>query len=154
MRFCSSLADELDCRNAALDNIRATMSWASKRKLERMTAREGLAIALYHADFALARIFARRILDVAPEDPSANFAIGMDFFVQGQYVRAQAYLERCLEGRPDDPAVLNNIAQCRLRRGDPKGALPYVERAKKILPESSEISRTYERVKSALAEGN
>ena len=146
------LADELDGKNAALDNIRAMMAWGSRRKLERMTAREGLKIALYHADFALARMFARRILDVSPEDPAANFAIGMDFFVQRQYVRAQAYLERCLEQRPDDPAVLNNIAQCRLRKGDPKGALPYIERAKGILPDAPEIRRTYERVKAALAE--
>ncbi|MBQ6142175.1 MAG: tetratricopeptide repeat protein [Kiritimatiellae bacterium] len=146
------LADELDGKNAALDNIRAMLAWGSRRKLERMTSREGLKIALYHADFALARMFARRILDVSPEDPAANFAIGMDFFVQRQYVRAQAYLERCLEQRPDDPAVLNNIAQCRLRKGDPKGALPYIERAKGILPDAPEIRRTYERVRAALAE--
>ena len=74
-------------------------------------------------------------------------------YAPGQvHVRAQAYLERCLEQRPDDPAVLNNIAQCRLRKGDPKGALPYIERAKGILPDSPEIKRTYERVKAALAE--
>lgn len=146
------LADELDGKNAALDNIRSMLAWGSRRKLERMTSREGLKIALYHADFALARMFARRILDVAPEDPAANFAIGMDFFVQRQYVRAQAYLERCLEQRPDDPAVLNNIAQCMLRRNDPKGALPYAERAKAILPDSPEIGRTYGHVKAALAE--
>lgn len=138
--------------NPATGLDRSMLAWGSRRKLERMTSREGLKIALYHADFALARMFARRILDVAPEDPAANFAIGMDFFVQRQYVRAQAYLERCLEQRPDDPAVLNNIAQCMLRRNDPKGALPYAERAKAILPDSPEIGRTFKRVKAALAE--
>ena len=74
----------------------------------------------------------------------------MDFFVQGQYMRAQAYLERCLKSRPNDPAVLNNIAQCRLRRGDPAGALPYAERAREILPDSPEIKRTFDRIKAAL----
>lgn len=146
----TQLADELDRKNAALDNIRATMAWASKRKLERMTAREGLRVALNRADFALARPFAQSVLDVSPGDPSANFAIGMDFFVQGQYARAQTYLERCLESRPNDPAVLNNLAQCRLRRGDPAGALPYAERARDALPDSPEIKRTLERIRTAL----
>ena len=127
------------------------MAWASKRKLERMTAREGLRRGLSRADFALARPFALSVLDVSPDDPSANFAIGMDFFVQGQYVRAQTYLERCLESRPNDPAVLNNLAQCHLRRGDPKGALPYAERALEILPNAHEVRRTVERIKKQLS---
>ncbi len=143
----TQLADELDRKNAALDNIRATMAWASKRKLERMTAREGLRRGLSRADFAIARPFALSVLDVSPDDPSANFAIGMDFFVQGQYARAQTYLERCLKSRPNDPAVLNNLAQCHLRRGDPKGALPYAERALEILPNAPEVRRTVERIK-------
>ncbi len=147
----TQLADELDRKNAALENIRATMAWASKRKLERMTAREGLRRGLSRADFALARPFALSVLDVSPDDPSANFAIGMDFFVQAQYVRAQTYLERCLETRPNDPAVLNNLAQCHLRRGDPKGALPYAERALEILPNAHEVRRTVERIKKQLS---
>lgn len=148
------LADALDKANGALARIRATMAWASQRKLERMTPQEGLRLGLSRADFALARVFAMRILEIAPDDPAANFALGMDFFVQKQYSRAQAYLERCLKGRPDDPAVLNNLAQCRLRQGDPAGALPYAERAQSILPDSSEVRRTMERIKAALKEKN
>ena len=144
------LADELDRNNVAYDNIRATMAWASKRKLERMTAREGLEMRLRQRDFAHARSFAQSILDIVPDDPFANWAIGMDFFVQGQYARAQVYLERCLKNRPNDPAVLNNLAQCRLRQGDPKGALPYAERALEVLPDAPEVRRTVERIKSAL----
>ena len=145
------LAEDLDSKNGALDRIRATMAWASRRKLERMTPMEGLRLGLSQANFALARVFALRVLDVSPDDPHANFALGMDYFVQKQYTRAQAYLERCRKSRPDDPAVLNNLAQCRLRLGDPTGALPYAERAKEILPDSPEIKRTIERIKSALA---
>lgn len=144
------LADALDAKNGALARIRATMAWASKRKLERMTPQEGLRLGLARADFALARVFALRVLDYSPDDPGANFALGMDFFVQKQYARAQAYLERCLVRRPDDPAVLNNLAQCRLRQGDPDGALPYAERALSILPDSPEVRRTVERIKSAI----
>ena len=144
------LADALDRKNGAIDRIRATMAWASRRKLERMTPQEGLKLGLSRANFALARVFALRVLDISPDDPAANFALGMDFFVQKQYARAQAYLERCLKQRPDDPAVLNNLAQCRLRQDDPDGALPYAERAQETLPDSPEIKRTLERIKSAI----
>ena len=146
------IADALDKKNGALDRIRMTMAWAGRRKLERMTPQEGLRLGLARADFALARVFALRVLDISPNDPAANFALGMDFFVQKQYARAQAYLERCLERRPDDPAVLNNLAQCRLRQGDPAGALPYAEHAQEILPDSPEIRRTMERIRAALKE--
>ena len=144
------IADALDKKNGALDRIRMTMAWAGRRKLERMTPQEGLRLGLARADFALARTFALRVLDISPDDPSANFALGMDFFVQKQYSRAQAYLERCLERRPDDPAVLNNLAQCHLRQGDPAGALPYAEHAQEIFPDSPEIKRTMERIRAAL----
>ena len=144
------MADALDKKNGALARIRDTMAWAGRKKLERMTPWEGLKLGLSKADFSLARVFALKVLDISPDDPSANFALGMDYFVQRQYVRAQAYLERCLVHRPDDPAVLNNLAQCCLRQGNPAAALPYAERAKKILPDSPEVNHTLERVREAL----
>ena len=144
------IADALDKKNAALARIRDTMAWTNRRRLERMTAQEGLRAGLVRADFARARIFAQQVLAVDPDNPEANFALGMDFFVQRQYARAQAYLERCLERRPNDPAVLNNLAQCRLRQGDPKGALPYAERAQEILPDAPEIKYTVERIRAEM----
>ena len=90
------------------------------------------------------------MLAVDPDSPEANFAIGMDYFVQKQYSRAEAYLTRCLERRPDDPAVLNNLAQCRLRQGDFKGAMPYARRALAALPDSPEVKRTIERIEEGM----
>ena len=148
------LAAGLDRRNVALDNIRATMAWASKRKLERMTAREGLEMRIRQRDFARAHFYAQKVLEVSPDDPIANGAIGMDFFVQGQYTRAQVYLKRCLEGRPNDPAVHYKLAQCLLLQGDPEGALPYAERAQAILPDSPEIKRVLERIRTTLGKTN
>ena len=63
-------------------------------------------------------------------------------------------LRTWVRSRPDDPAVLNNLAQRRLRQGDPVGAHPYAERALEILPDSPEIRRTMERVKAALEKKN
>lgn len=145
-------ADALDAKNGALARIHANMSWASKRRLERMTPQEGLRLGLARADFAFARTFATRVLIVSPDDPAAHFAIGMDFFVQEQYSRAEKHLRKCLEGRPEDPAVLNNLAQCRLRQGDPKEALELAEKALAVLPDSERIRRTVRRARDALAE--
>ena len=147
------LADELDKNNGALARIRATMAWASRKKLERMTPQEGLRLGLSRADFARARVFALKVLDITPDDPAANFALGMDFFVQKQYARAEAYLTRCLVHRPNDPAVLNNLAQCRLRQGDFKGAMPYAKRALEALPDSPEVKRTIERIEEGMKQG-
>ena len=144
------LADELDRRNAPYDNIRATMARARKRILERMTAREGLEMRIRQRDFARAHYYAKKVLEVSSDDPSANWAIGMDFYMQGQYARAQVYLERCLKTRPNEPSVLNNLAQCRLRLGDPDGALPYAERALEVLPDAPEVKGTMKRIKAAL----
>ncbi len=147
------IADELDRSNGALARIHNTMAWAGRKRLERLTPREGLRMALARTDFAMARVFALRVLDVSPEDPAANFALGMDFFVQKQYARAEAYLSQCLVHRPNDPAVLNNLAQCRLRQGDPRGALPYAERALEILPNAPQIKLTMKKAKDAAAIG-
>ena len=146
----TQLADELDKNNAAIDNIRATMAWASKRKLERMTAREALIMRINQKDFARAHAYAKKVLEVSPDDPFANYAIGMDFVEQRQYARAQTYLERCLKSRPDHSVVLHNLALCHFKRGDPKAALPYAERALEVLPDSPVIKRTYERIKAAI----
>ena len=148
------LADGLDRKNAALARIRSTMAWTSHKKLERLTPQEGLKIGLARADFALARTFALQVLEFAPDDPSANFAVGMDYFIQGQYSRAESYLARCLVNRPNDPAVLNNMAQCRLRQGDFEGAMPYARQALEAMPDSAEIKRTMERIESALNKKN
>ena len=142
----TSIANDLDGKNDALNRIRADLAWGSRRRLERMTPAEGLRLGLHRADFALASMFARSVLLASPDDPAANFAVGMDYFMRKQYTRAQAHLEVCLKGRPDDPAVLNNLAQCHIRRGDLKGALPYAKRALEIMPDAPEIRRTYERV--------
>ncbi|MBR1920610.1 MAG: tetratricopeptide repeat protein, partial [Kiritimatiellae bacterium] len=148
----TSLADALDAKNGALGRIRSTMAWASRRRLERMTPFEGLRLGLSRADFALARSFARQVLAVSPDDPEANFAIGMDYFLQKQYSRAEVYLTRVLSRRRDDPAVLNNLAQCRLRQGDFDGALPYAKRAIAVLPDSPEVKRTLEHIEAKLRE--
>lgn len=59
-----------------------------------MSPRERLLAALRRADFKKAHEAANVILETAPVDPFANFAVGMDFFVLQQYTQAQVYAKK------------------------------------------------------------
>lgn len=117
-----------------------------------LTPREGLRLGLDRADFKLAAVFAERVILSQPNDPQANFALGMHYFMAGDHARAEPYLRTCLEGRPDDPAVLNNLAVVELRLGRLGDAEKYAREALARLPESVQIKRTLEAVAKARAE--
>lgn len=65
----------------------------------------------------MARTYAQQVLVSNPDDSAANFAIGMGYFVEEQYGRAEIYLRRSLASRPDEPAALNNLAIALMRQG-------------------------------------
>lgn len=109
------LAYELDRQNPFYNKLRRQSDWVAQQKGARLTSREGLRISLVRADFAMARLFAEPILRANPTDPLANFAVGMAYFMEEQYSRAEVFLQRVLEQRPDDIAVLNNLAVVQLR---------------------------------------
>ena len=146
------LAGELDKNNTELEKIRDLMELVERRRIERMTPREGLQTGLARADFARARSFAEKILETTPNDLEANFAVGMDFFVRRQYSRAEVYLRRCLDVETNSVAVLNNLAHCRLRQGDFAEALPLARRALELRPESREVQRTMAIITAGLEE--
>ena len=104
------ISDTLDEKNASLKQY--LEGWARLRELtmRQMTPREGLQLALVRADFTLARKYAEPILDADPDDPNANFGMGMSYFMQEQFGRAEEYLQRCLKKNSKEPAVWNNIA--------------------------------------------
>lgn len=116
----SLLAYELDRQNALYQRLRRQTDWVSQQNGARLTPREGLKISLARSDFALARTFAEQVLQSNPDDPLANFAIGMAYLLEEQYSRAELYLKRVVAKLPDDIAALNNLAvvQIRLERFD------------------------------------
>ena len=143
----SELAERLDGKNVAYSRIRKQMDWVGQQKGMRLTPREGLKIGLDRADFRLARTFAQQVLVSDPENTRANFAMGMGYFIDEQYGRAEVYLKRCLAKSPDEPAALNNLAIAQMRLGRLAEAETNAARALKVYPTSKEIQKTFQHIR-------
>jgi tetratricopeptide (TPR) repeat protein len=144
-----ALADKLDSHNAEWQRVQEKMDWIGRQNGMRLTPREGLKLGLERADFRLARAYARRILTTNPDDVPAHFALGMGFFTEKQYGRAEIHLKHCLLKAPDEPAVLNNLAIVQLRLGRFAEAETNALHALRILPHSSEIKTTLRHIHTA-----
>jgi hypothetical protein len=148
-----SLADRLDGKNPEWQKVQEKMDWIGRQEGMRLTPREGLKLGLERADFRLARSYARKILASDADDVQANFALGMGFFTEKQYERAELHLKKCLLRAPREPAVLNNLAIVQLRLGRYDEAETNALSALGRLPDSSEIKTTLRHIRSA-REGN
>jgi tetratricopeptide (TPR) repeat protein len=56
-----------------------------------------------------ARVVLERAVEVAPQDPEANYSLGMVFAQTGDNSKAYEYLQRALKARPIYPEALNNL---------------------------------------------
>ncbi len=56
-----------------------------------------------------AREVLQRALETAPQDPEANYSLGMVFAQSGDNAKAYEYLQRALKARPIYPEALNNL---------------------------------------------
>ncbi len=146
------LSDDLDHNNASLKRIMASMEETRARTLKAVTPREGLQLALVRADFALARRYAEPILEAIPDDPNANFAMGMSYYVQKQYARAEEYLKRCLIKHSKEPAVWNNLAMIMLYTQRYDEAEEHAKKALALIPESAEVKDTLKQIRDARTE--
>ena len=146
------LSDDLDHNNASLKRILTSMEEVRSRTLKAVTPREGLQLALVRADFALARRYAEPILEAVPDDPNANFAMGMSYYVQKQYARAEEYLKRCLIKHPKEPAVWNNLAMIMLYTQRYDEAERHAKKALELIPESAEVKDTLKQIRDARTE--
>ncbi len=143
------LADELDRCNSAIQSIRSSMERMRQYMMSKMTPREGLQLALVRADFSLARKYAEPILDAEPTDPNANFGMGMSYFVEGQWARAEDFLRRCLVRNPTEPAVYNNLAIIQLKTGRFDAARRNANKALELVPDSAEVKDTIQQIEKA-----
>jgi tetratricopeptide (TPR) repeat protein len=107
-----------------------------------LTPREGLNISLRRADFKLAGSYAKKVILQDENDVSANFALGMDYFMNHRYDKAEEYLKRALKNSPDEPAILNNLAVVLIRMDRYDEAETNAVKALRILPESKEVQET------------
>ena len=143
----SDLAKRLDDLNAAYRRIRRQMDWVARQKGVRLTPREGLRVGLDRADFRLARTFAQQVLESDPYDTRANFAMGMSYFTEEMYGRAEHHLKLALTRRPNEPAVLNNLSVVQLRLGRLDEAETNAMKALKAYPDSLEIKKTLQKIR-------
>ena len=145
----NDLAKRLDDCNVAYQRIRRQMDWVARQKGVRLTPREGLRVGLDRADFRLARTFAQQILESDPYDTRANFAMGMSYFTEEMYGRAEHHLKLALTRHPNEPAVLNNLAVVQLRLGRVAEAETNAVKALKAYPDSIEIKKTLQKIRDA-----
>ena len=143
------LSEELDEKNPSLKRILDGMEKVRNMMLRQITPREGLQMALTRADFGLARRYAEPILKSDPDEPQANFGMGMSYFVQEQWTRAETYLRRCLIRNPKEPAIYNNLAVLQMKTGRFDAAEKNARRALELLPDSAEIQDTLKQVAKA-----
>lgn len=150
-------AKELNDRNGAYQQTMAGFRKANELMMKRLTPREGLQLALVRADFSAGKHYAETILSVEPEDPDANFSMGMYYLKDQQYSRAAEYLRRCLVKRPEEPAIYNNLAMIDLTLGKLDEAEVNVAKALKLKPDSAAIKNTkraIEKARDARAKGD
>ena len=143
-------ANKLDDKNESLKRLIENISNANRLMMRQMTPREGLQFALVRADFRLARHYAEPILKADPDNPSANFGMGMSYFEEEQYSRAEEYLARCLKRNPNEPAVWNNLAVVKMKAGRLDEARKDAEKALSLIPESIEVKDTIREIDNAI----
>jgi len=113
-----------------------------KQALERFPDHPGVRyqIALVQEKAGLARESTRSfeaLLKDRPEDASLLNALGYSLADRNEKLpRAEQLIRKALTSSPDNPAFLDSLGWVRFRRGDNAGALPYLERAYRIFPDS------------------
>ncbi len=142
-------AEALDHANPSLRSLNARIGKAGIRALRTMSPREHLRQALQRADFTAAKPYAEAILSTDPGNADANFAIGMFYFVDELYSKAEIYLERCARRRPDEPTFFNNLAIAQLMTRKFDLAEKNAKRALELLPDSPEVKDTVRQVEKA-----
>lgn len=136
------LGNDLDLSNSALKKMVKIFEDERTREFMQLTPREGLGLALRRANFAEARRYAAAVLRHDEENPEANFGMGMDALVKGNFQEAEMYLKKVLIKRPKEAATLNNLSIiCRKQRRY-KEAEDYARRALEILPDQPEVKKT------------
>ena len=141
----SALADDLDAHNIAFKRVRKQLEMVGQGN-SRLTPREGMRLGMERVDFRMAEMFARQVLFSDPGDLAANFVMGMYYFGNEQYGRAEIYLTKCLEIQPRNASILNNLAVAQLRQGHLEEAEANARNAVKVDGKSAEARRTLETV--------
>lgn len=71
----------------------------------------------------------RRVIEIAPEHPSARQGLGAQAFRRGELDAARVHLEAARRGAPRDPTLAMSLAVVRRQLGDAEGELKAIEDA-------------------------
>ena len=146
------LADRLNAVNETYHDMQRAIIKQNDRMTSQLTPREGLQLALVRADFTMGKIYAETVLSAEPDNPDANFAMGMYYLRQRQLTRAEEYLKRCLIRKPNEPAVYNNLAMIELELGKLDAAEANVQKALRLIPDSAAVRDTEKAIRKAREE--
>lgn len=144
-------SDRLNACNPSLVKILRRMDWVRRQSGEALTPREGLEVAMKRADFVMARRYAMPVLMADKDDPNANFAVGMSYYAEEQYGKAEEYLKRVLKRSPKEAAVYNNIALICLKTRRLEEAETNARKANELFPNSPEVLDTLRQIEKAKA---
>lgn len=145
-----TLAKELNDNNSIYRDLVAAMEKRNQMMMQKLTPREGLQLALVRADFTMGKLYAETILSADPDNPDANFAMGMFYIQERQLSRAERYLLRCLIRKPNEPAVYNNLAMLQIELKKFEAAKVNVEKALKLIPDSAAVLETKKALEEAM----
>lgn len=145
-----AVSDALNANNPSLSHILKRMDWVRRQNGEDLTPREGLEVAMKRTDFTMARRYAMPILAQHPDDPTANFALGMSYYAEQQFAKAEKFLKNVLKESPNEPAVYNNLALVCLKSDRLEEAEQYVNRALELKGDQPEIRDTARQIQEAL----
>ncbi len=95
----------------------------------------GMALhAFERADFPTAETYAAQALARDDQDPIANYAVGATALYQGDYIKAQSYLEKSVSLRPGNVAALTELANLFIRQGESEKAELTLDQIYEIAP--------------------
>ena len=144
-------AKSLNDHNPTYRSLLEAMERRNEILMQKLTPREGLQLALVRADFTMGKTYAETILGVDPNNPDANFSLGMYHLQRRQLSLAESYLKRCLIRKPDEPAVYNNLAMIQIEQRKFEAAEINVRKALELAPNSAAILDTRKRLDAARA---
>ncbi len=145
-----TLSKKLNECNDIYKGLTAAMEKRNATMMQRLTPREGLQLALVRADFTMGMLYAETILAADPDDPDANFAMGMYYLKERQLSRAESYLRNCLVRRPNEPAIYNNLAMIQIELKKFKAAKINIDKALELIPDSAAVLDTKRMLEEAI----
>ena len=145
----TSLAKTLNDLNPTYKVLVEMMERRNEMLMQKLTPREGLQLALVRADFTMGKVYAETILGTDPNNPDANFSMGMYYLQNRQLSMAETYLKRCLIRKPNEPAVYNNLAMIQIEQRKFDAAEINIRKALDLVPQSAAVLDTKRKLEAA-----